>query len=138
MFADSRTTVFRFTCRQPHFHVGHVLGDRDDVPQAIFSLMVTCDRRTSGSGRPSKRTPTPSSRPGRTWANCSTHEERLLILRHYVEVIELHSTDAKGGTYALGLFPDVRPDRMFDWSCDEPIGPQSPENMDPAAGDTAL
>ncbi len=48
--------------------------------------------------------------------DAATHEERLLILRHYVEVIELHSTDPKGltGTYAIRLFPEVRPDRGFD------------------------
>lgn len=48
--------------------------------------------------------------------DAATHEERLLILRHYVEVIELHASDPKGrtGTYALRLFPEVRPDRGFD------------------------
>jgi site-specific DNA recombinase len=54
--------------------------------------------------------------------DAATHEERLLILRHYVEVIELNSTDPKGksGTYALRLFPEVRPDRGFDWGGDQP------------------
>ena len=68
----------------------------------------------------------------RTWQDvgelldAATHEERLLILRHYVEVIELHATDPKGksGTYALRLFPEVSPDRGFDWREDVPqIGP---------------
>jgi site-specific DNA recombinase len=57
----------------------------------------------------------------RTWEDVgelldnATQDERLLILRHYVEVIELHCTDAKGksGTYAMRLFPEVRPDRGF-------------------------
>lgn len=48
--------------------------------------------------------------------DAATAEEKSQILRHYVEVIELHSTDTKGGTYALRLFPEVRPDRGFDWS----------------------
>jgi site-specific DNA recombinase len=64
----------------------------------------------------------------RTWQDvgdlldAATHEERLLILRHYVEVIELHSTDSKGktGTYALRLFPEVSPDRGFDWGEEVP------------------
>ena len=64
----------------------------------------------------------------RTWGDvgelldAATHEERLLILRHYIEVIELHATDPKGktGTYAMRLFPEVRPDRGFDWGEEEP------------------
>lgn len=68
----------------------------------------------------------------RTWGDvgelldAATHEERLLILRHYIEVIELHETDPKNktGTYAMRLFPEVRPDRGFDWADDEPpVGP---------------
>lgn len=43
--------------------------------------------------------------------DAATHEERLLILRHYVEVLELHMRDSKSGTYAMRLFPEVRPDR---------------------------
>jgi hypothetical protein len=63
--------------------------------------------------------------------DAATHEERLLILRHYVEVIELHATDAKGGTYALRLFPEVRPDRGFDFdSSDE--RERDPENTNGA------
>ncbi len=64
----------------------------------------------------------------RTWQDvgelldAATREERLLILRHYVEVIEIHSADPKGrsGTYAMRLFPEVRPDRGFDWSDESP------------------
>ncbi|MFO1003804.1 MAG: hypothetical protein U0936_26030 [Planctomycetaceae bacterium] len=63
--------------------------------------------------------PRPSSVRGRTSVNCwaATPEERLELLRHYVEVIELHSDDPKGktGTYAMRLFPEVRPDRGFDF-----------------------
>ncbi len=38
-------------------------------------------------------------------------EEQRTLLQHYVEVIELRATDAEGkrGTYALRLFPEVRP-----------------------------
>lgn len=47
----------------------------------------------------------------------ANEEERKELLQHYIEVIELRSTDPKGrtGTYALRLFPEVRPDRSFDW-----------------------
>ena len=63
--------------------------------------------------------------------DAATHEERLLILRHYVEVVELHATDPKGktGTYALRLFPEVRPDRGFDW--DEEGPNRGPDNRYP-------
>lgn len=72
----------------------------------------------------------------RTWADvgelldAATHEERLLILRHYVEVIELHSDDPKGktGTYAMRLFPEVRPDRGFGLSQDDPDSPTDDGN----------
>jgi len=48
----------------------------------------------------------------------ATDDERRVLLQHYIEVIELRSTDPKGrtGTYALRLFPEVRPDRGFDWN----------------------
>lgn len=44
-------------------------------------------------------------------------QERLQFLQHYIEVVELGSTDATGrsGTYVLRLFPEVRPNRGFDW-----------------------
>lgn len=53
----------------------------------------------------------------------ATHEEREQLLHHYVEVIELHTYDAKGkkGTYAMRLFPEVRPDRNFEWQEVVPI-----------------
>jgi biotin operon repressor len=49
--------------------------------------------------------------------DAATWQERLQILQHYIEVVELGFTDPSGqsGTYALRLFPEVRPDRGFDW-----------------------
>jgi site-specific DNA recombinase len=60
--------------------------------------------------------------------DAATDEERTLVIRHYVEVLELHATDAKSGTYALRLFPEVRPDRGFDWTDNGPETPEGPEN----------
>ena len=42
----------------------------------------------------------------------ATTEERLQILQHYIEVIELGNIDreTRTGTYALRLLPEVRPD----------------------------
>lgn len=41
----------------------------------------------------------------------ATPDEQHLILQHYIEVIELRATDLNGkaGTYAMRLFPEVRP-----------------------------
>ncbi len=49
--------------------------------------------------------------------DAATTEERLQILQHYIEVIELGNIDreTRTGTYALRLFPEVRPDRGFDF-----------------------
>lgn len=49
--------------------------------------------------------------------DAATDEEKTRLIRHYVEVVELHATDAKGktGTYAMRLFQEVCPDRGFDW-----------------------
>ncbi|MCR9197638.1 MAG: recombinase family protein [Planctomycetaceae bacterium] len=50
--------------------------------------------------------------------DAATPDEQAQVLRHYVEVLELHpSEEDKGlkGTYVLKLFPEVRPDRGFDW-----------------------
>lgn len=54
--------------------------------------------------------------------DAATAEECRELLQHYIEVIELHSTDPKGrtGTYALRLFPEVRPDRDFAWNDNDP------------------
>ncbi len=57
----------------------------------------------------------------------ATDEERRELLQHYIEVIELRTTDPKArtGTYALRLFPEVRPDRTFEWDESDAIpGPQ--------------
>jgi site-specific DNA recombinase len=50
--------------------------------------------------------------------DAATDEERLQLLRHYVEVVELHADDTEGrtGTYAMRLFPEVRPDHGFEWA----------------------
>lgn len=54
----------------------------------------------------------------------ATPEEQMQVLRHYVEVLELHPADEDGlkGTYILKLFPEVKPDRGFDWEDDGPDG----------------
>jgi site-specific DNA recombinase len=67
--------------------------------------------------------------------DAATPDERLQILRHYIEVVELGSTDPKGrtGTYVLRLFPEVRPDRGFDWG-DE--GPETGPNDGSAGPET--
>lgn len=50
--------------------------------------------------------------------DAANEEERTQIIRHYIEVIELHASDTKGetGTYAMRLFPEVRPDWFVGWS----------------------
>ena len=47
----------------------------------------------------------------------ATPEERMQILQHYIEVIELGLIDpqTRTGSYAMRLFPEVRPDRGFDF-----------------------
>lgn len=49
--------------------------------------------------------------------DAATDEERMQLLRHYVEVVELHADDPEGktGTYAMRLFPEVRPEQGFEW-----------------------
>jgi len=51
----------------------------------------------------------------------ATPEEQLQILQHYIEVIELGAIDqnSKTGTYAMRLFPEVRPDRGFGFDSDD-------------------
>jgi len=52
--------------------------------------------------------------------DAATPDEQSQILRHYIEVLELQpSDDGKTGTYVLKLFPEVRPDRGFDWESDD-------------------
>lgn len=50
----------------------------------------------------------------------ATPEERMQILQHYIEVIELGPIDpeTRTGSYAMRLFPEVRPDRGFDFGGD--------------------
>ncbi len=57
--------------------------------------------------------------------DAATDEERMHLLRHYVEVVELHADDPEGrtGTYALRLFPEVRPDQGFEWPEELPEPP---------------
>ena len=71
--------------------------------------------------------------------DAATAEEQALLLRHYVDVVELHATDEKGktGTYALRLFPEVRPDRGFDWGQDEPNGGPDDQNPCPETSNGA-
>ena len=50
----------------------------------------------------------------------ATPEERMQILQHYIEVVELGQIDrdTRTGSYAMRLFPEVRPDRGFDFGGD--------------------
>ena len=67
----------------------------------------------------------------------ATPEERMQILQHYIEVVELGLIDpqTRTGSYAMRLFPEVRPDRGFDFGRDS--GPDdttpSPETTNGAA-----
>lgn len=47
----------------------------------------------------------------------ATPQEQMQILQHYIEVVELGPIDAqtRTGSYAMRLFPEVRPDRGFDF-----------------------
>ena len=49
--------------------------------------------------------------------DAANEEERTQIIWHCIEVIELHASDTKGetGTYAMRLFPEVRPDWFVGW-----------------------
>ncbi len=62
--------------------------------------------------------------------DAATDEERGIILRHYIDVLEIKPDDAKGetGTYRLKLFPEVRPDRGFgdQGAAPEPTPPDLP------------
>ena len=55
----------------------------------------------------------------------ATPEERMQIFQHYIEVIELGLIDSqtRTGSYAMRLFPEVRPDRGFDFGRGEKSGP---------------
>ena len=70
----------------------------------------------------------------------ATPEERMQLLQHYVEVIELGQIDpaTKTGTYAMRLFPEVRPDRGFDFVGGSPDdsnpGPETTNGAAPSNG----
>lgn len=67
----------------------------------------------------------------------ATPEEQMQILQHYIEVIELGAIDpdSKTGTYAMRLFPEVRPDRGFGFG--EGDGPDDANpGPETANGDT--
>jgi site-specific DNA recombinase len=55
----------------------------------------------------------------------ATPEERMQILQHYIEVVEIGSIDpeTRTGTYAMRLFPEVRPERGFDFGNGNSNGP---------------
>lgn len=57
--------------------------------------------------------------------DAATTEERLQILQHYIEVVEIGLIDplTRTGTYAMRLFPEVRPDRGFDFDSGTGHGP---------------
>ncbi len=58
----------------------------------------------------------------------ATPEERMQILQHYIEVVELGLIDpeTRTGSYAMRLFPEVRPDRGFDFG-----GDHGPDDSNP-------
>lgn len=47
-------------------------------------------------------------------------EGQMQLLLHYIEVVELGPIDreTRTGSYAMRLFPEVQPDRGFDFACD--------------------
>ena len=52
----------------------------------------------------------------------------MQLLQHYIEVVELGAIDrqTRTGTYAMQLFPEVRPDRGFDFG-----GGNGPDDSNP-------
>lgn len=75
--------------------------------------------------------------------DAATPEERLQILQHYIEVVELGLIDpeTRTGSYAMRLFPEVRPDRGFDFGRgdrgpdDSTPGPETTSGAEPANED---
>ncbi len=57
-------------------------------------------------------------------------EERMQLLQHYIEVIELGLIDpqTRTGSYSMRLFPEVRPDRGFDFGDG---GGNGPDDVNP-------
>jgi hypothetical protein len=76
----------------------------------------------------------------------ATPEERMQILRHYIEVVELGAIDpdTRTGTYAMRLFPEVRPDRGFDFGSgdsqpDDPTpSPETTNGAIPSSGNGSV
>lgn len=67
--------------------------------------------------------------------DAATPEEQAQILRHYIDVLELHpSEDGKTGTYLLKLFPEDRPDRGFDGD----LGGEEDDNPPPQTQNGAV
>jgi hypothetical protein len=72
----------------------------------------------------------------------ATPDERMQILQHYIEVVELGpiDPDTRTGTYAMRLFPEVRPDRGFDFGSgdtgpdDSTPGPEKTNGAIPVNG----
>jgi hypothetical protein len=76
--------------------------------------------------------------------DAATPEERLQILQHYIEVVELDPIDSqtRTGSYAMRLFPDV-PDRGFDFGGDNGLddgssGPKTTNGAVPANEDGSV
>lgn len=73
--------------------------------------------------------------------NSATPLEQMQLLQHYIEVIALGAVDpqTRSGSYAIRLFPEVRPDRGFDFArgdgpYDGSSGPQTTNGADPSLG----
>lgn len=69
----------------------------------------------------------------------------MQILQHYIEVVELGLIDAdtRTGSYAMRLFPEVRPDRGFDFGSDNgpdnsTPGPETTNGAVPAHGNGSV
>src|SRR5262249_5146507 len=76
----------------------------------------------------------------------ATPEERMQILQHYIEVVELGAIDreTRTGTYAMRLFPEVRPDNGFDFGSgenppdDSTPSPETTNGAIPASGNGSV
>ena len=78
--------------------------------------------------------------------DAATPEERMQILQHYIEVVELGAIDpdTRTGTYAMRLFPEVRPDHGFDFGSgdggpdDHTPSPEMTNGAVPASGNGSV
>lgn len=75
----------------------------------------------------------------------ATPEEQMQLLQHYIEVIELGAIDpeTRTGSYAMRLFPEVRPDRGFEFGGDNgpddgSSGPETRDGAVPACGNCSV